>query len=159
MAEFIAPDRQWFAEFRELQERGRLASDILVRLVHLVTPPFEWGTLVELGYRSHYRPYLGAHPQRVPPAAGAGQSVSPPMRPPNTIYHFLLPAPGMASYADKAAKALEAQHFERIKAWHKTFFQPFTEADIANLFTPATADTCLEHDERGEVPGIMKESG
>ena len=125
--------------------------------------------------------WFNSVPQRVPPAAGAGQSFSQPARsgvagadstrptpvagqssgqpayspdaqgqhqadtqasaaspvlptrPPGTVYHFLLPDPGMASYADKAAKALEAEHFERIKAWRKTFFQPFTEADIAEL--------------------------
>ena len=125
--------------------------------------------------------WFNSAPQRVPPAAGAGQSFSQPTRssvagadgarptpvagqssgqpahppdaqgqyrtdtqasaaspvlptrPPGTVYHFLLPDPGMASYADKAAKALEAEHFERIKAWRKTFFQPFTEADIAEL--------------------------
>ena len=77
--------------------------------------------------------WFNSAPQRVPPAAAGDQSSGPPMRPPGTVYHFLLPDPGMASYADKAAKALEAQHFERIKAWRKTFFQPFTEADIAEL--------------------------
>ena len=52
IAEFIAPDRQWFAEFRELQERGRLASDALARLEGLVATRLEWETLAELGYRS-----------------------------------------------------------------------------------------------------------
>ena len=77
--------------------------------------------------------WFNSAPQRVPPAAAGDQSSGSPMRPPGTVYHFLLPDPGMASYADKAAKALEAQHFERIKAWRKTFFQPFTKADIAEL--------------------------
>ena len=30
---------------------------------------------------------------------------------------------------------------------------------IANLFAPATVDACLEHDGRGEVPGIKDEAG
>ena len=52
VAEFIAPDRQWFAEFRELQERGRLASDVLAELEGLVATRLEWEALAELGYRS-----------------------------------------------------------------------------------------------------------
>ena len=52
VAEFIAPDRQWFAEFRELQERGRLASDVLAGLEGLVATRLEWETLAEVGYRS-----------------------------------------------------------------------------------------------------------
>ena len=79
-----------------------------------------------------------AHPPNAQGQHGADTQASAsspvlPVRPPGTVYHFLLPDPGMASYADKAAKALEAEHFERIKAWRKTFFQPFTEADIAEL--------------------------
>ena len=52
IAEFIAPDRQWLGEFRELQERGRLASDVLAELERLVATRLEWETLAELGYRS-----------------------------------------------------------------------------------------------------------
>ena len=52
VAEFIAPDRLWLAEFRELQERGRLAADALARLEGLVATRLAWETLAELGYRS-----------------------------------------------------------------------------------------------------------
>ena len=80
--------------------------------------------------------WFNSEPQRVPPAAsGTGQSSGRPVRPPGTVYHFLLPDPGMANYRDRAAKALEAGNFERIQAWRKTFFQPFAEADIAELET------------------------
>ena len=54
-------------------------------------------------------------------------------RPPGTVYHFLLPDPGMVAYADKAAKALEPVSFERIREWRKHFFKPFTEEEIADL--------------------------
>ena len=54
-------------------------------------------------------------------------------RPAGTVYHFLLPDPGMAAYADKAAKALEPDHFERIKQWRKSFFKPFADEQIAEL--------------------------
>ena len=54
-------------------------------------------------------------------------------RPAGAVYHFLLPDPGMAAYADKAAKALMPEHFERIKEWRKTFFKPFADEQIAEL--------------------------
>ena len=54
-------------------------------------------------------------------------------RPAGAVYHFLLPDPGMAAYADKAAKALEPDHFKRIKHWRKSFFKPFADEQIAEL--------------------------
>ena len=56
-----------------------------------------------------------------------------PKRPAGTVYHFLLPDPGMTAYSDKAAKALEPQCFERIAGWRKRFFKPFAEDEIAEL--------------------------
>ena len=56
-------------------------------------------------------------------------------RPANSIYHFLLPDPGMANYKDNAAKALEPENFERIKKWRKSFFKPFAAEQIAELET------------------------
>ena len=54
-------------------------------------------------------------------------------RPAGAVYHFLLPDPGMAAYADKAAKALMPESFERIGEWRKSFFKPFTDEQIAEL--------------------------
>ena len=54
-------------------------------------------------------------------------------RPAGAVYHFLLPDPGMAAYADKAAKVLMPEHFERIKEWRKSFFKPFADEQIAEL--------------------------
>ena len=54
-------------------------------------------------------------------------------RPAGAVYHFLLPDPGMAAYADKAAKALEPEHFARIREWRKHFFRPFADEQIAEL--------------------------
>ena len=39
----------------------------------------------------------------------------------------------MAAYADKAAKALMPEPFERIEEWRKSFFKPFTDEQIAEL--------------------------
>ena len=54
-------------------------------------------------------------------------------RPPETVYHFLLPDPGMADYRNKAARQLESERFERIAAWRRSFCQPFEEDAIAEL--------------------------
>ena len=54
-------------------------------------------------------------------------------RPSGTVYHFLLPDPGMADYRDKAAKALERANMERIRQWRKDFCKPFTAEQIAEL--------------------------
>jgi hypothetical protein len=48
----------------------------------------------------------------------------------NHVWHFLLPAPGMADCTDKVVKALEPAHFERMKQWRKAFTQPLTEAEV-----------------------------
>ena len=74
--------------------------------------------------------WFNSAPQRVPWHT-AENAV--PSRPPGTVYHFLLPDDGMANYRDKAAKLLEADNFERIKAWRKTFFQPFADEQIKEL--------------------------
>ncbi len=54
-------------------------------------------------------------------------------RPAGSVYHFLLPDPGMVAYGDKAAKALEPENFERIRKWRKTFFKPLADEQIAEL--------------------------
>ena len=86
-------------------------------------------------------------PERVAPSAGSKRNraeadsshtrdaapTCAPNRLAGTIYHFLLPDPGMAAYADKAAKALEPRCFERIADWRKHFFKPFADDEIAEL--------------------------
>ena len=69
-------------------------------------------------------------------AASARDPAAPtraPKRPAGTVYHFLLPDPGMAAYADRAAKALEPEYFARIADWRKRFSQPFSDGQIAEL--------------------------
>ena len=46
------------------------------------------------------------------------------------IWHFLLPDPGMAGCTDKVVKALEPDHFERMKKWRKTFNNPLTRGEV-----------------------------
>ena len=49
------------------------------------------------------------------------------------IWHFLLPDPGMAAYADKDAKKLYPEHFERLKSWRKAFTAPLAPHETARL--------------------------
>ena len=67
-------------------------------------------------------------PERVEPGPDA-------RRPSGTIYHFLLPDPGMVGYKDKAAKALEADNFARIAEWRRSFFKAFTAEEASELET------------------------
>ena len=72
--------------------------------------------------------WFNAAPERVPPALNSEMR-----RPPGTVYHFLLPDPGMASYRNKDAKALEPEHFARIAAWRKEFLRGFDAGEIEEL--------------------------
>ncbi len=49
------------------------------------------------------------------------------------IWHFLLPDPGMADYADKDAKKLYPDDFERLKKWRKAFNAPLATHEVARL--------------------------
>ena len=67
-------------------------------------------------------------PERVPPALNHKMQ-----RPPGSVYHFLLPDPGMAAYRNKDAKALEPEHFKQMAAWRKEFVRGFDEGEIEEL--------------------------
>jgi len=57
-----------------------------------------------------------------------------PPRPEGTIYHFLLPAEGMAAYdKDKVIKQLAPESVKRIKEWRKEFCKPFNKRDAERL--------------------------
>ena len=52
---------------------------------------------------------------------------------PGTVYHFLLPDPGMADYRNKDAMRYEADNFARIREWRKTFCRPFAADELSEL--------------------------
>ena len=57
-----------------------------------------------------------------------------PPRPEGTIYHFLLPAEGMAAFdKDKVIKQLAPESVRRIREWRKEFCKPFKEKDAERL--------------------------
>jgi hypothetical protein len=49
------------------------------------------------------------------------------------IWHFLLPDPGMADYADKDAKKFYPDDFERLKKWRKDFNKPLSDYEVSRL--------------------------
>ena len=101
-----------------LGERNRKSELWFNHAPERVTPPSESSRRCTATNSSHVR---DAAPTRAP------------KRPAGTVYHFLLPDPGMTAYSDKAAKALEPQCFQRIAGWRKRFFKPFAEDEIAEL--------------------------
>jgi hypothetical protein len=57
-----------------------------------------------------------------------------PRRPKGTIYHFLLPAEGMAAFdKDKVIKELAPDSVKRIQSWRKEFCKPFSKSDAQRL--------------------------
>lgn len=71
---------------------------------------------------SHY--WLKQAPQRLSMNTPVGQQ---------QIWHFLVPAEGMANYNDKDIKALYPEAFKQLAAWRKAFFEPFNDFDVQRL--------------------------
>ena len=65
-------------------------------------------------------------------APGDGRTHAP-RRPAGTVYHFLLPDPGMVAYDDQAAGKLEPERFAQIRRWRSRFSMPFAEPEIAEI--------------------------
>ncbi len=63
------------------------------------------------------------------------------------IFHFLLPADGMAACTDKVIKALEPKHFETMKRWRKDFTTPLApdEIDRARKLSAAAEGLWQQH--------------
>ena len=70
--------------------------------------------------------WFNSAPERVAPGLA-------PKRPDGTVYHFLLPDPGMADYKDKFVQSLEPDKIRAIRAWRREFCRPFNEKDIKTL--------------------------
>ncbi len=67
-------------------------------------------------------------------------------RPEGSIYHFLVPDKGMASYTDKAVKALVPDQVEMVKAWKRAFTRPFKPMEIRQLDKLSDAVDNLYHE-------------
>lgn len=68
--------------------------------------------------------WLDGPPERVIPGS---------KRSSKSVYHFLLPNPGMADYGDKVIKKMAADEIATIKAWQKEFRKPFSDSDVQLL--------------------------
>lgn len=83
--------------------------------------------------------WLGLVPEAIslhhgPDGPAVDGSWKAPKRPKGTIYHFLLPADGMAAFdKDRVVKGIAPEDAARIKAWRKEFTQPFNKPDAARL--------------------------
>jgi hypothetical protein len=75
-------------------------------------------------------------PDRVPwpqtPTAPEADPVLPP-RSQGTIYHWLVPDPGMSVYSDKVVKRLKPREIAAINAWRRTFCRAFEASDLKTL--------------------------
>lgn len=49
------------------------------------------------------------------------------------VWHFLLPAQGMANYNDREVKALFPEQFKQLADWRREFLKPFTDFDVDRL--------------------------
>ena len=70
--------------------------------------------------------WFNSAPERVDPSPA-------PERPQGTVYHFLLPDPGMANYKDKFVQSLEPEKIRAIRMWRKKVCKPFSDKDIKTL--------------------------
>ena len=63
------------------------------------------------------------------------------------VFHFLLPADGMASCTDKVVKALEPKAFETFKKWRSAFISPLTPDEVrrAKALTVAAEELWQQH--------------
>ena len=56
-----------------------------------------------------------------------------PQRPAGSVYHFLLPDPGMADYSDKYVKSLLPDEMAGLRKWRKEFCRPLEDEDRQQL--------------------------
>lgn len=75
-------------------------------------------------------------PDRVPwPQTPTAPEADPvlPARSEGTIYHWLVPDPGMSVYSDRVVKDLKRAEIAAINSWRKTFCRAFDPADLRTL--------------------------
>ena len=68
-----------------------------------------------------------------------------PQRPADTVYHFLLPDPGMANYRDRFVKEIVPETIQWLNEWRPEFCKPFEEDDIREMVRLSAAVDKLWH--------------
>lgn len=72
------------------------------------------------------------------------------------VFHFLLPADGMATCTDKVVKALEPAAFERFKRWRSDFIAPLTSDEIRRVKALTVAAEALWQQHANELARVRK---
>ncbi|MFS2162481.1 Eco57I restriction-modification methylase domain-containing protein [Variovorax sp. Varisp62] len=72
------------------------------------------------------------------------------------VFHFLLPADGMANCSDKVVKALEPAAVEAFKKWRKTFCAALTPDEVRRVQSLSTAAEALWQQHALELARVRK---
>jgi len=72
------------------------------------------------------------------------------------VYHFLLPADGMANCTDKVVKALEPKAFETFKKWRSDFISPLSPDEVRRVKALTTAAEALWQQHALELARVRK---
>jgi len=72
------------------------------------------------------------------------------------VFHFLLPADGMASCTDKVVKALEPKAFETFKKWRSAFVSPLTADEVPRVKALTVAAEALWQQHALELARVRK---
>lgn len=72
------------------------------------------------------------------------------------VFHFLLPAEGMAACTDKVVKALEPKAFETFKKWRSDFIAPLTADEVRRVRALTVAAEALWQQHALELVRVRK---
>ena len=72
------------------------------------------------------------------------------------VFHFLLPADGMASCTDKVVKALEPKAFDAFKKWRSDFIAPLTSDEVRRVKALTVAAEALWQQHALELARVRK---
>jgi hypothetical protein len=72
------------------------------------------------------------------------------------VFHFLLPAEGMATCTDKVVKALEPRAFETFKKWRSDFIAPLTADEVRRVKALTVAAEALWQQHALELARVRK---
>ena len=75
------------------------------------------------------------------------------------VFHFLLPADGMATCTDKVVKALEPAAFEKLKRWRAEFVAPLTMDEVRRVKALSAATEALWQQHATELARVRKATG